>query len=100
MQRGPHAHENSDGEEEAGNETNHEDEVEECENPQNHSSNLPSASELRAINEARNLYKSNTYKAQASIFLLSYFPFISFCSFVARLVTSKRSPRRVLHSAP
>jgi hypothetical protein len=50
-----------------------------------HSSKLPSASELRAINEARNLYKSNTFKAQASFSprgtpLSIYISCSSFCS--------------------
>jgi hypothetical protein len=35
---------------------------------QGRSSRLPSASEIRAINEARNLYKSNTFRAQVSPF--------------------------------
>ena len=59
-QQGDHVHENSDGgsgeETEAG--------AGEPEDAQKHSSKLPSASELRAINEARNLYKNNRFKAQ------------------------------------
>ncbi|KAF8513050.1 Nrap protein [Gautieria morchelliformis] len=39
-----------------------------------HSSKLPSASELRAINEARTLHKSNTFKAQLDLMLSTVRP--------------------------
>ncbi|KAF8528430.1 Nrap protein [Hysterangium stoloniferum] len=41
---------------------------------QPHNSKLPSASELRAINEASNLYRSNTFRAQANLLLAAVRP--------------------------
>lgn len=50
-------------EEDIGKENAHED-------TQKHSKKLPSANELRMINETRTLYKSNIFRAQACFFLM------------------------------
>lgn len=70
-------------------------EKDEPQTEQDRSGRLPSTSEIRAINEARHLYKSNTFKAQVSILCWIPVCLSQVHAFVVRSTTTHRSPTRV-----